>query len=158
MTNEVSVSPRRILGEALVRHLPADGPDVVLIRVEFRGLLKNKEQQFIGQLVDVGQISEEEAKSDLFRNVVGKAVGAESDIDSKVATLRYDIIDRFDERTGLSAMMRTTAFPASIIAQMMARGDIKQKGAIPQERCVPPDAFVAELAARSINITETMRD
>ena len=34
--------------------------------------------------------------------------------------LRYDIVDKFDEKTNLSAMMRTTAFPASIIAQMMA--------------------------------------
>ncbi len=70
-------------------------------------------------------------------------------------TLRYDIIDLFDARTGLSAMMRTTAFPASIIAQMMARGEMPNKGAIPQERCVPPERFVAELAARDIRINES---
>src|SRR5215207_3564478 len=69
--------------------------------------------------------------------------------------LRYDIIDRFDPRTGLSAMQRTTAFPASIVAQMMARGDTTRKGAVPQERCIPPDAFVAELAARGINIEQS---
>jgi lysine 6-dehydrogenase len=109
-----SVRPRRVLGEMLLRHLPADEPDVVLIRVEFRGTSGGTERR-----------------------------------------LRYDIIDRFDERTGLSAMMRTTSFPASIIAQMMARGDIKEKGAIPQERSVPPDAFVAELAKRNIQITIT---
>lgn len=108
----IEVRPRRVLGEMLLRHLPADEPDVVLIRVEFRG----------------------------------RAEGT-------IQRLRYDIIDRFDERTGLSAMMRTTAFPASIIAQMMARGDIKEKGAIPQERSVPPDAFVAELSKRNIQIT-----
>jgi lysine 6-dehydrogenase len=155
--DDKSISPRRILCEALLRHLPSDGPDVVLIRVEFRGVLNNKKQQLIGQLVDVGQISEEEAKSDLFSNVISKAVGAENKVKNQQATLRYDIIDRHDERTGLSAMMRTTAFPASIIAQMMARGDIKQKGAIPQERCVPPDAFIAALKARNIHITETMQ-
>jgi hypothetical protein len=38
---------------------------------------------------------------------------------------------------------------------MMARGDIKQKGAIPQELCVPAETFVRELAARNILITET---
>jgi lysine 6-dehydrogenase len=105
------VRPRRVLGEMLLRHLPADEPDVVLVRVEFRGRAEGISQR-----------------------------------------LRYDIIDRFDERTGLSAMMRTTAFPASIIAQMMARGDIKEKGAIPQELSVPPDAFVAELLKRNIQI------
>jgi lysine 6-dehydrogenase len=111
---ESRVVPRLLLGELLVRHLPADGPDVVLIRLEFRGRSKG---------------------------------------DAK--TLRYDIIDRFDESTGLSAMMRTTAFPASIIAQMMARGDISEKGAIPQERCVPAHAFVLELAARGIVVSES---
>jgi lysine 6-dehydrogenase len=105
------ISPRRVLGEMLVRHLPADEPDVVLIRVEFSGISKGAKRR-----------------------------------------LRYDIIDRFDEKTGLSAMMRTTSFPASIIAQMMARGETLKKGAIPQELIVPPDSFVAELAKRDIKI------
>lgn len=109
------VRPRRVLAEMLLRHLPADEPDVVLVRVEFRGRAEGKDKR-----------------------------------------LRYDIIDRFDESTGLSAMMRMTAFPASIIAQMMARGEITEQGAIPQERAVPPDAFVAELIKRNIQITTTI--
>ena len=32
--------------------------------------------------------------------------------------------------------MRTTAFPASIIAQMAARGDVKMRGATPQEKAI----------------------
>jgi lysine 6-dehydrogenase len=101
----VQVAPRRVLGDLLVRNLPADEPDVVLVRVEFVG-------------------------------------------DGR--RLRYDIIDRYDEATGLSAMMRTTAFPASIVALMMARGQTTQKGALPQERCIPPELFMQELAARKI--------
>ena len=66
--------------------------------------------------------------------------------------LRYDIIDRHDETTGLSAMMRTTAFPASIVALMMARGQTTAKGALPQERCIPPEPFMQELAARGIRV------
>ncbi len=107
------VSPRRVLGEMLLRRLPADGPDLVFIRIVFRGLLDGRRQ-----------------------------------------TLVYDIIDRFDEKTGLSAMMRTTAFPASIVAQMMARGETSEKGALPQERCIPPRAFVEELDRRGIKISE----
>ncbi|HEX8720481.1 MAG TPA: saccharopine dehydrogenase C-terminal domain-containing protein [Pyrinomonadaceae bacterium] len=116
----VAVPPRRLLGELLYRHLPADEPDVVLVRLEF-----------VGRLAD--------------------DAGARGD----AARLRYDIIDRFDERAGLSAMQRTTAFPASVIAQMMAQGLTTRKGAVPQERCVPPEAFVAELARRDINISES---
>lgn len=69
--------------------------------------------------------------------------------------LRYDIIDAFDPATGLSSMMRTTAFPAAIVALMMARGDIAKKGALPQERCVPPDLFMSELAKRKIEVKES---
>ena len=69
--------------------------------------------------------------------------------------LRYDIVDRFDERTRLSAMMRTTAFPATIIAQMMARGDVKMRGATPQEKAIDAEKFVAELARRKILIQES---
>ncbi|HEV8159499.1 MAG TPA: saccharopine dehydrogenase C-terminal domain-containing protein [Pyrinomonadaceae bacterium] len=69
--------------------------------------------------------------------------------------LRYDIVDKFDEATNLSAMMRTTAFPASIIAQMMAKGEVKMRGATPQEQAIDAEKFVAELARRNINITES---
>ena len=68
---------------------------------------------------------------------------------------RYDIVDKFDEATSLSAMMRTTAFPASIIAQMMAKGDVKMRGATPQELAIDADKFVAELARRNINIAQS---
>lgn len=64
----------------------------------------------------------------------------------------YEIIDRYDEVNGLSAMMRTTAFPASIIAQMMARGEVSARGAVPQELAVPSAAFIAELEKRNIPI------
>ncbi|HXH69685.1 MAG TPA: saccharopine dehydrogenase C-terminal domain-containing protein [Pyrinomonadaceae bacterium] len=68
--------------------------------------------------------------------------------------LRYDIVDKFDEQTNLSAMMRTTAFPASIIAQMTARGDVKMRGATPQEKAINAENFVAELERRNIRIQE----
>jgi lysine 6-dehydrogenase len=71
--------------------------------------------------------------------------------------LRYDIVDKQDEATGLSAMMRTTAFPASIIAQMMASGDVLMRGATPQEKAIDAEKFVAELARRNIKVVESYR-
>ena len=68
--------------------------------------------------------------------------------------LVYQIIDRQDEKTGLSAMMRTTAFPASIVALMMARNQTTSKGALPQERCIPPQPFMDELRKRNIVVEE----
>ncbi len=47
--------------------------------------------------------------------------------------------------------------PASIAAQMLARGDIKVKGAIPPENCIDPEPFMAELAKRDIKILQTTK-
>ncbi len=76
-------------------------------------------------------------------------------ISGETKCLRLDIVDEFDEETNLSAMMRTTAFPASIIAQMMVRGDVTTRGATPQEKAIDAEKFVAELARRNIKIEES---
>ena len=73
-------------------------------------------------------------------------------INDETKRMRCDIVDKFDEKTGLSAMMRTTAFPTSIIAQMMAKGEVTKRGAIPQEKVIDSEKFVAELARRKIEI------
>ncbi len=64
----------------------------------------------------------------------------------------YEIVDREDEKTGLTAMMRTTAFPATIIALMAASGRIKETGCRPQELAVNPKFFIPELKRRNINL------
>ncbi|MDQ7779156.1 MAG: saccharopine dehydrogenase C-terminal domain-containing protein [Planctomycetota bacterium] len=68
--------------------------------------------------------------------------------DRRPKTWRYELVDRFDEKTGLSSMMRTTGFPTSIIAQMIARGDISKRGVFTPERCVPPARLLTELEQR----------
>jgi lysine 6-dehydrogenase len=65
------------------------------------------------------------------------------------ATAVYEMIDYEDERTGLTAMMRGTAFPASIVCLMMARGETRP-GAIPQELAVDGDRFIEEIVARGM--------
>ena len=57
-----------------------------------------------------------------------------------------------DEGTDMSAMMRTTAFPASIVLQMMCSGAIEKRGAVLQERDVPAAAFLEEMRQRGIRI------
>ena len=49
-------------------------------------------------------------------------------------------------------MMRMTAFPAAIIAQMMTEGEIRMKGAVPQELAVPPERFIREIRKRGIDL------
>jgi saccharopine dehydrogenase-like NADP-dependent oxidoreductase len=47
--------------------------------------------------------------------------------------------------------------PASIAVQMLARGDIKVKGAIPPENCIDPEPFMVELGKRDIKILQTIK-
>ncbi|MDH5792204.1 MAG: saccharopine dehydrogenase family protein [Candidatus Bathyarchaeota archaeon] len=46
----------------------------------------------------------------------------------------YYVLDRFDRAGGVTAMARTTAYTASIVAGMLAGGAIEEKGVIPPER------------------------
>ena len=66
----------------------------------------------------------------------------------------FEMIDYYDEDTGLTAMARTTSFPTSIIAQMVARNTITERGALPPERVVPGEEFMEELRKRNIIIRE----
>ncbi len=77
----------------------------------------------------------------------------EGEKESRLKTLVYEIVDRQDSKTGLTAMMRTTAFPAAIIAWMAAAGQISVKGVKPQEIAVSPALFLPQLKKRGINLT-----
>lgn len=76
--------------------------------------------------------------------------------DGNKVELTYDIMDFHDDATGFTAMERTTAYPASIVAIMMAKGQT-EKGSISLESAIPGDTFVDELKKRDIKLTETIR-
>lgn len=73
--------------------------------------------------------------------------------DSSAKKIIYEIIDRQNSKEGLTAMMRTTSFPAAIIAWMAAAGHIEQRGCKPQEVVVNPSIFLPQLKKRGINLT-----
>ncbi len=64
----------------------------------------------------------------------------------------FTLVDYFDSRTKLTSMMRTTAWPASIVLQMLVTGEVEKQGAVLQERDVPATQFLAEMSARGIEI------
>ncbi len=70
--------------------------------------------------------------------------------------LAYEMIDYYDSAAQMTSMMRTTAFPTSIIAQMVTNGTIPERGVHPPEECVPLNPFIAELKKRRIIINETI--
>ncbi len=64
-----------------------------------------------------------------------------------------ELVDRFDEKTGFTAMERTTGWDAAIVAEMMAHGQTP-RGAGGVETFVPAVPFMGELRRRGFNIEE----
>jgi lysine 6-dehydrogenase len=79
-----------------------------------------------------------------------KAVGKK---DGREAEAVVELIDRFDEKTGFTAMERATGWSGAIVAEMMARGQTS-RGAGGVETFVPACLFVEELRRRGLNVTE----
>ncbi len=69
--------------------------------------------------------------------------------------IEYEVVDLYDDATGLTSMMRTTSFPAAVTAMMMADGRITDRGVLTPERCIPPELFIEELRSRGIDIKHT---
>jgi lysine 6-dehydrogenase len=68
----------------------------------------------------------------------------------------YYLLDHCEKKHGVSAMARTTAYPASILAQLVARGEIKTKGVVPLETLSVEEKLfkriVDELEKRQVRI------
>lgn len=69
----------------------------------------------------------------------------------KAKTIGFELVDFFDEKTGLSAMMRTTGFSLSITGQLQASGSIPA-GVLTPDEAMPAEKYISELARRGVNI------
>jgi lysine 6-dehydrogenase len=76
--------------------------------------------------------------------------------DGKPAERRFDLVDRYDEVHGISAMMRTTGYSLSITGQMQVRREVGPPGVWTPDECVPAEAYIRELRARGIELRETV--
>lgn len=76
----------------------------------------------------------------------------------KKTTYLYDLLDFHDKKRGLTAMARTTAYPASIVAQLILKKALKEKGVIPPENIGMDEKlfrlFSEGLKSRGISINE----
>lgn len=71
--------------------------------------------------------------------------------------IEYRMWEESDPTTGLTAMQRTTAFPAAIAARMVAKGQITGRGILPSEDAITGELyfeFLRELQKRQIRIEE----
>ena len=70
----------------------------------------------------------------------------------------FDMVDFYDEERGVTSMAKTTSYTAAIVARMLGRGDISEKGLVPPVRVVRCDLFhrlLRKLAERGVTIKQT---
>ena len=89
------------------------------------------------------------------KDLVALRVSVSGKKDGKPATVAWELIDRYDEKRQISAMMRTTGFSLAITGMMQARGHVKPAGVHTPDECIPAEEYMAELAKRGVQIRQT---
>ena len=118
----VQIAPRAVMSKVFEGKFASKGPDVCIMRLE----------------------AHESVRTPGVRGLLGGR------LKGRVAT--FTLVDHYDPKTDMSAMMRTTAFPASIVTQMLASGAISKRGGVLQERDVPAEMFLDEMEKRGIKV------
>jgi len=86
-------------------------------------------------------------------DLVALRVEAEGEKDGVDTLLRWDLLDRYDPETGITAMMRTTGFSLAITGTLQAAGDI-EPGVWTPDESMPAAAYIDALAQRNVVIHE----
>ena len=89
------------------------------------------------------------------RDLVALRVTVEGEKGGTRGTASFELVDLYDEKRGISAMMRTTGYSLSITGQMQVRGEIRPPGVHTPDECVPAERYIEELSRRGIRIRET---
>lgn len=84
-------------------------------------------------------------------DLVALRVEVEGEKDGEEVRLRWDLLDRFDPSTGITAMMRATGFSLAITGTLQVAGRIPPGVWTPDE-AVPAEDYIAALAQRGVNI------
>ncbi len=74
--------------------------------------------------------------------------------DGAPRTVTYQMVDYYNNDTGVTAMMRTTGYSLAATARLQARGVVASGVHTPSE-CIPVDAYIQALADCGITITKS---
>lgn len=150
-----STLPRTLLGKVRdldYKTIRYPGHAAIMRAIFELGLMSSEPAEFRGVRVAPRDVLEPLLAANMPSNeddLVLVRVTVDGTKGGKWARAIYEMVDRKDERTGLTAMMRGTAFPAAIVCLMMARGQTSP-GATPQELALDLDAFLAEVKKRGL--------
>jgi lysine 6-dehydrogenase len=88
------------------------------------------------------------------KDLVALRVVVEGEKAGQRKKLEWELVDRYDEKNGISAMMRTTGYSLSITGLMQARGEVKPHGVHTPDEAVPAARYIEELAKRGVMIRQ----
>jgi lysine 6-dehydrogenase len=88
------------------------------------------------------------------RDLVALRVTVEGMNSGRPVRRAWELIDYYDAKHGISAMMRTTGYSLSITGLMQARGQIGESGVFTPDEAIPGKKYVAELGKRGVEIKE----
>lgn len=86
------------------------------------------------------------------RDLVALHVVARGSRDGRPATIRYRLLDYYDEKREISSMMRVTGYSLSITGQLQLKGAMGDPGVRSAYVATPAQRYIDELKQRDINI------
>jgi saccharopine dehydrogenase-like NADP-dependent oxidoreductase len=80
---------------------------------------------------------------------------------ARKAQFTYRLLDRYDRKRKVTAMARTTAYTASVVAQLLAKNALEEKGVIPPEKLGMNSKlyskFMRMMKQRGVRVKESMK-
>ncbi|MER2121940.1 MAG: saccharopine dehydrogenase C-terminal domain-containing protein [Solibacillus sp.] len=120
---------------------------------------KNNTVEAGGREVNVREVTREvlQKKLDIGNNVDAVLLRAiiSGEKSEEQITYEYEMVVRKDIEQNVTAMARATANTISIVAQMIGKGLIVERGVFAPETVVPGREFIQEMAKRGVDIKET---
>ncbi|HXY70201.1 MAG TPA: saccharopine dehydrogenase C-terminal domain-containing protein [Gemmatimonadales bacterium] len=89
------------------------------------------------------------------RDLVALMVDVRGRKGGRPAASRWQMVDRYDAKHHVTAMMRTTGYSLAITGLLQLDGRITARGVRTPDECVPAGPYVEELAKRGIVVEET---
>jgi lysine 6-dehydrogenase len=86
------------------------------------------------------------------RDLVALRVEVEGHKDGSPRRVRFDLLDYYDDVTGVSAMERTTGYSLAITGLMQQRGEVYGPGAMTPDQAVPAESYIEALSRRGIHV------
>ena len=125
------------------------------------GYFDRRKVEVDGSLVEPRRLSIELLKSSFSvgtpEDFLAFRVDVEGVSSGRRVLVKYQMLDRFDRKNGVSAMARTTAYPCTSVALLLGQKRLRWKGVVPPEKIArDPELFnfvLSRLRARGVRPT-----